>query len=119
MTHEIKAVVFDLDGTLIDSAPDIAAAVNRVLVGHGWAALETHYVERFIGDGPKTLLLRILEASLAGASNREIGLRLVYPWLAGTDALAWKATSERRRVQRLVAEARDLSASGYRDLLRS
>ncbi|WP_162184743.1 DNA -binding domain-containing protein [Sphingomonas hengshuiensis] len=66
-----------------------------------------------------TLLLRILDASLAGASNREIGLRLVYPWLAGTDALAWKATSERRRVQRLVAEARDLAASGYRDLLQS
>ncbi len=66
-----------------------------------------------------TLLLRILDASLAGASNREIGLRLVYPWLAGTDALVWKATSERRRVQRLVAEARDLAGSGYRDLLRS
>ena len=65
-----------------------------------------------------TLLLHVLDGSLAGASNREIGLRLVYPWLAGTDALAWKATSERRRVQRLVAEARDLAASGYRDLLR-
>ena len=57
----IKAVIFDLDGTLIDSAPDIAAAVNRVLVGHGWKPLETDYVERFIGDGPRTLLLRILE----------------------------------------------------------
>ncbi|NDW05968.1 phosphoglycolate phosphatase [Jiella pacifica] len=58
---QIKAVVFDLDGTLIDSAPDIAAAVNRVLAEHGWAPLETDYVERFIGDGPKTLLLRILQ----------------------------------------------------------
>lgn len=66
-----------------------------------------------------TLLLRILDASLAGASNREIGLRLVYPWLAATDALAWKATSERRRVQRLVAEARELATSGYRDLLQT
>lgn len=65
-----------------------------------------------------TLLLRVLDTSLAGAGNREIGLRLVYPWLAGTDALAWKSTSERRRVQRLVAEARDLAASGYRDLLK-
>jgi hypothetical protein len=65
-----------------------------------------------------TLLLRVLDASLAGASNREIGLRIVYPWLAGTDALAWKSTGERRRVQRLVAEARALAASGYRGLLR-
>lgn len=66
-----------------------------------------------------TLLLRVLDASLAGAGNREIGLSIVYPWLAGTDALAWKSTSERRRVQRLVAEARDLAASGYRDLLKA
>lgn len=64
------------------------------------------------------LLLRVLDASLAGARNREIGLRIVYPWLAGTGALAWKSMSERRRVQRLVAEARDLAACGYRDLLR-
>jgi hypothetical protein len=65
-----------------------------------------------------TLLLRVLDASLAGATNREIGLRIVYPWLAEIDAVSWKATSERRRVQRLVAEARDLAALGYRDLLR-
>ncbi|QDX27006.1 DUF2285 domain-containing protein [Sphingomonas suaedae] len=65
------------------------------------------------------LLLCVLDASLAGASNREIGIRIVYPWLAGTDALSWKATSERRRVQRLVAEARDIAASGYRALLKA
>lgn len=64
-----------------------------------------------------TLLLRALDASLAGASIREIGTSLVYPWLAGIDAAAWKAASERRRVQRLVAEARELAASGYRTLL--
>lgn len=64
------------------------------------------------------LLLRVLDGSLAGAGNREIGLRIVYPWLAGTDAVAWKSSGERRRVQRLVAEARDLAASGYRDLLK-
>jgi hypothetical protein len=65
------------------------------------------------------LLLRVLDASLAGASIREIGVSTVYPWLAGIDAVAWKAASERRRVQRLVAEARHLAASGYRALLGS
>ena len=64
------------------------------------------------------LLLRVLDASLAGAGNREIGTGIVYPWLAGTDATAWKATGERRRVQRLLAEARHLAAGGYRDLLK-
>lgn len=64
-----------------------------------------------------TLLLRVLDASLGDASNREIGTRIVYPWLAGTDAVAWKATSERRRVQRLVDEAHGLAVSAYRELL--
>lgn len=66
-----------------------------------------------------TLLLRVLDASLEGMGNREIGVRIVYPWLAGTDATAWKATGERRRVQRLLAEARHLAAGGYRELLRA
>jgi hypothetical protein len=64
------------------------------------------------------LLLRVLDASLAGAGNREIGTGIVYPWLAGTDATAWKSTGERRRVQRLLAEARHLAAGGYRGLLK-
>jgi len=65
------------------------------------------------------LLLRVLDASLAGMSNREIGVRIVYPWLTGTAALAWKSMSERRRVQRLVTEACDLAGCGYRALLRA
>ena len=64
------------------------------------------------------LLLRVLDAWSEGASNREIGTRIVYPWLGGTDAVAWKSTGERRRVQRLLAEARHIAAAGYLDLLR-
>lgn len=64
------------------------------------------------------LLLRILDAWQAGASNRAIGLGIVYPWLGDIDAAAWKSMSERRRVQRLVAEASALAAGGYRALLR-
>ncbi len=65
------------------------------------------------------LLLRVLDAWDNGASNREIGVGIVYPWLAGTDATAWKSTGERRRVQRLLAEARHLADTDYRDLLKS
>ena len=36
--HKYKAVFFDLDGTLIDSMPDIAFAANRVLADHGRAS---------------------------------------------------------------------------------
>ncbi|MCX5577818.1 HAD-IA family hydrolase [Kaistia terrae] len=54
------ALIFDLDGTLIDSAPDIAAAVNAYLRSRGWPEQETEFVERFIGNGPRRLLLDML-----------------------------------------------------------
>lgn len=54
--HSFTALIFDLDGTLIDSAPDMAAAVNHYLAAQGWPAQETTYVERFIGHGPRRLL---------------------------------------------------------------
>ena len=55
--HRFTALIFDLDGTLIDSAPDMAAAVNAYFLAQGWPAQETAYVERFIGHGPRRLLL--------------------------------------------------------------
>lgn len=64
------------------------------------------------------LLLRVLDAWVGGASNRQIGVGIVYPWLAGTDATGWKSMGERRRVQRLLAEARHLVDAGFRDLLK-
>lgn len=55
-----SALIFDLDGTLINSAPDIAAAVNRTFAVRGWPELETDYVEAFIGNGPRRLLYDML-----------------------------------------------------------
>ena len=56
-----RAIVFDLDGTLIDSAPDIAVAINRVMVDLGHPPLSVDYVEGFIGDGSRAMLRRIFE----------------------------------------------------------
>ncbi|WP_044527812.1 HAD-IA family hydrolase [Herbaspirillum sp. B65] len=60
LARRYQAFIFDLDGTLIDSAPDIAAAVNAYLQEQGHAALEVAYVERFIGNGPRRLIEDIL-----------------------------------------------------------
>lgn len=57
-----EALVFDLDGTLIDSAPDIAASVNKVLEKRGWPQQSVAYVEEFIGFGPRRLLADMLTA---------------------------------------------------------
>lgn len=51
------AIIFDLDGTLIDSAPDIAAAVNRDLCTRGWPEQKVAFVEQFIGYGSRKLLV--------------------------------------------------------------
>lgn len=55
------AFIFDLDGTLIDSAPDIAAALSKGFAANGWPELDPRYVEQFIGNGPRRLILDILE----------------------------------------------------------
>lgn len=55
-------VVFDLDGTLIDSAPDIQAGVNSVLLNQGIAELSLKQVKTFIGGGVETLWQKIIAA---------------------------------------------------------
>lgn len=58
----MKSIVFDLDGTLIDSAPDIHAAVNRLLVARGSDPLEFAVVRGFIGNGAGVLLEKVAAA---------------------------------------------------------
>lgn len=62
-----RAVVFDLDGTLIDSLPDIASALNEVMERHGLARLSAPEVETMIGGGVAQLLGRALRARGAAA----------------------------------------------------
>ncbi|AZO22528.1 MULTISPECIES: phosphoglycolate phosphatase [unclassified Mesorhizobium] len=58
-----RAILFDLDGTLIDSAPDIAAAVNELLAGSDLPPLSVDQVKAMIGGGVKKLVERAFAAS--------------------------------------------------------
>ena len=58
-----EAVIFDFDGTLIDSAPDIAAAVDAYVTGRGWPPFDGAEVERRIGRGPRRLMLDLFEGA--------------------------------------------------------
>lgn len=55
-------LIFDLDGTLIDSAPDIHAAVNQVLATEDLGPLTFDQVRGFIGNGVGVLIQRCLAA---------------------------------------------------------
>lgn len=55
-----RTAVFDLDGTLVDSAPDIAAALNRTLADRGLAPFALPEVTALIGDGARALVERAL-----------------------------------------------------------
>jgi phosphoglycolate phosphatase len=59
---DIGAIAFDLDGTLIDSAPDIAFALNQAFSAAGLPGFDLARVRGWVGDGPDVLIERALAA---------------------------------------------------------
>lgn len=70
LTRGIAAVMIDLDGTLLDTVPDLAAAAERMLAALGLPARSQDEIRSFIGKGIPRLVQRCLEAS-AGAANAQ------------------------------------------------
>jgi phosphoglycolate phosphatase len=58
-----RLIVFDLDGTLIDSRRDLADAANATLESCGGAALPEERIGQMVGDGAATLVARAFQAS--------------------------------------------------------
>lgn len=56
----MRALIFDLDGTLVESLPGIAASLNRALTQHGLPGQSHENVRSFIGDGAVKLVQRAL-----------------------------------------------------------
>jgi len=63
MMLRYKAVLFDLDGTLLDTLEDLATAANRVLAARGLPVHPMDAYRYFVGDGVQTLVERILPAA--------------------------------------------------------
>ncbi len=57
-----QAILFDLDGTLVDSVPDLAASVNILLAESGFAPLTLDEVKSMVGHGLEKLVERALAA---------------------------------------------------------
>ena len=91
-------VMFDLDGTLVDSVPDLAAAIDQTLVLLGLPAAGIEQVRDWVGNGARVLVRRALAgdaaplahmtllakdtglamAAMAGQSRRAATARLTY-----------------------------------------
>ncbi len=78
------ALIFDLDGTLVQSLPGIAASLNRALTLHGLPGHSHAAVRGFIGDGAKMLVTRALPPAVAA-----LRLDSVLASFAGDYAVSW------------------------------
>ena len=54
--HGVRGVLFDLDGTLIDSAPDLASAANRLRADHGLEPLPLALLRPMVGSGARGMV---------------------------------------------------------------
>lgn len=72
----IRALLFDLDGTLIDSAPDLAGAANDMRVAHGLAVLPLDHFRPMVGSGARGMVDRAF--GVGPGDERFAGLRDEY-----------------------------------------
>ncbi len=73
--HWPELVLFDLDGTLIDSAPDIAAATNELLKLYDHEPLSLNDVRSMIGNGVRKLVERAFLQAGTGLDHKSLSLR--------------------------------------------
>jgi phosphoglycolate phosphatase len=60
---QFRLIVFDLDGTLVDSRRDLAESANELLEQYGTAPLAEEAIGRMVGDGAATLVARVFAAT--------------------------------------------------------
>ncbi|WP_291844502.1 HAD-IA family hydrolase [Bradyrhizobium sp.] len=105
-----RTVVFDLDGTLVDTAPDLIAALNFVLGREGIAPLPLHSARNMIGAGARKLIERGLEVEGVAMGVADID-RLMRDFI---DYYAAHIADASRPFEGLEAALDDLGAQGYR-----
>jgi phosphoglycolate phosphatase len=93
------AIVFDLDGTLVDSRPDLTSAVNRMRAGLALPPLPDLAVEAMIGEGARLLV----ERALAGAPAQISRTAALADFLAHYGAACTVSTHPHPGIEALLA----------------
>src|SRR5215208_166462 len=105
-----RTIVFDLDGTLVDTAPDLIAALNFVLDREGVPPVPLQSARNMIGAGARKLIERGLELEGRSASLEDI-TRLTRDFI---DHYAAHIADLSRPFEGLESALDDLQAAGYR-----
>jgi phosphoglycolate phosphatase len=105
----VRTVVFDLDGTLVDTAPDLITALNFVLDREGMPPIPLASARNMIGAGARRMIERGLEAEGRVASPADIS-RLTSDFI---DYYAAHIADASRPFDGLEAALDDLAARGY------
>lgn len=123
-----RLVMFDLDGTLVDSVPDLTAAVDSMLASLGRPPAGIEKVRQWIGNGARVLVRRALAGSIEhdgiGEEETEVALAL-FVGDSRNDVLAAKAAGVRcaaltygyNHGRPIAEEAPTLVIDNLRDLL--
>ena len=82
------AIIFDLDGTLVDSLPDLQAALNELLRGLSRRELAAAEVREMIGDGSRALVERALAATATTADFESAHQRFLQIYQAAPTRLS-------------------------------
>jgi phosphoglycolate phosphatase len=77
--EQLRLLVFDLDGTLIDSAQDLCNSVNATLVQFGREPLPDEAIASFIGNGAMMLVRRAFAAAGGLVAGEDLPVE-AYPW---------------------------------------
>ena len=105
-----RLVMFDLDGTLVDSVPDLTAAVDSMLASLGRPPAGIEKVRQWIGNGARVLVRRALAGSIEhdgiGEEETEAALALFMEAYADSHALTEVYPLDHRRRHPAAAEAR-------------
>ena len=66
------ALIFDLDGTLVDTAPDLLAATNAVMAHRGLPAIAPQALRHMVGHGARVLIERAMEAAGQAVTGEDL-----------------------------------------------
>jgi phosphoglycolate phosphatase len=106
----VPTIVFDLDGTLVDTAPDLISALNFVLDREGLAPVPLHAARNLIGAGARRLIERALELEGRHASPQDIA-RLTADFI---EYYAEHIAEASRPFEGLESALDELSSRGFR-----